>query len=108
MNDPTAKSAGKIGQILYRVEFSVHLKFDKGQTTFVRVCDLPFVPFIGLDVLDDVLGQFEIKHVAWTSRGNMFLCQANENAENWTIRKACAAMRKADWAEDREAREMNN
>jgi hypothetical protein len=60
---------------MFRVEFSVHLTYSKGMTSFRREEELPFVPFIGLDVLDDVLGQFTLEHVAWHSGSRMFLCQ---------------------------------
>jgi len=90
---------------MYRVEFSAHMKYDKGETTFRREERLPFVPFIGLDVLDDALGQFDLKHVAWAGGDcKMFLCQSNVKRREWTIREACKVMKKAGWTEDRESR----
>lgn len=93
---------------MFRVEFTIHMRYDKGETTFQREEKLPFVPFIGLDVLDDVLGQFDLKHVAWAG-GNceMFLCQSNVNRTEWTIREACKAMKRGGWAEDREGRQAD-
>lgn len=92
----------------FRVEFTVHIRYDKGETSFRREEHLPFVPFIGLDILDDVLGEFEIKYVAWASHVEMFLCQSNLEREYWTIRKACSAMKKAGWTEERDCREPDS
>lgn len=108
MNQPNAIPDDKDRQDMFHVEFSVHLKYGKGETTFSREEFLPFVPFIGLDVLDDILGEFEIKHIAWASECKMFLCQANETRDTWTIRKACASMKKAGWTENKELRESDD
>ncbi len=35
----------------FRTEFSLHLRYAKGLALFVREESLPFVPFIGLDIL---------------------------------------------------------
>lgn len=94
--------------VKFRVEFSVHLKYDKGETSFRREEHLPFVPFIGLDILDDALGEFEVKHVAWASHVGMLLCQSNVEKKHWTIRKACSSMKKAGWTEERECREPDS
>ncbi len=50
-----------------RVEFTVHLIYAKGATCFEREEQLPFAPFIGLDVLDNILGEFKLRDVAWDS-----------------------------------------
>jgi len=93
---------------MFRVEFAVHMKYDKGETSFAREEKLPFVPFIGMDVLDDCLGQFEIKHVAWAGGDcKMLLCQSNVKRKEWTIREACKSMKKAGWTEDKESRQMD-
>lgn len=88
----------------FRVEFSVHLRYAKGTTVFQREERLPFVPFVGLDVLDDVLGEFKLEHVAWHSGSRMFLCQSALDRHYWTIQQAQRSMRKAGWAEEKEAR----
>ena len=90
---------------MINVEFSVHLKYDKGETSFRREEKLPFVPFIGMDVLDDVLGQIAIKHVIWAMTPKMLLCQSNVKRKEWSIREACKSMKKAGWAEDKESRQ---
>lgn len=90
---------------MFRVEFSVHLTYFKGITSFQREEELPFAPFVGLDVIDDVLGQFTLEHVAWHSGSSMFLCQSQVERETWGIRVACRTMRKAGWTEDRDSRE---
>ena len=90
---------------MFRIEFSVHLTFSKGITSFRREEELPFAPFIGLDVLDDVLGQFTLEHVAWHTGSGMFLCQSQVDRKDWNIKTACRTMAEAGWTEDREARE---
>jgi hypothetical protein len=62
---------------MHRVEFAVHLRYGKGTTTFRREETVPFAPFVGLDLLDDALGEFKIEHVAWCREPAMFLCQGN-------------------------------
>ena len=93
---------------MFRVEFSIHVKYDKGETSFRREDKLPFVPFIGLTILDDALGEFELKHVAWAPGCNMFLCQSNLTNKKWTIQEARNAMKKARWTEDRESRQLDD
>ena len=93
------------GAAVFRVEFTVHLAYDKGITSFRREEQLPFVPFVGLDILDDVLGQFQLKWVAWHTGSQMFLCQSQVERKNWSIRQACRSMSKAKWKEDHETRE---
>lgn len=89
---------------VFDVEFAVHLGYDKGNARFERADKLPFPPFIGLDVLDDVLGEFRLEHVAWHSETGMFFCQANVDRNSWTLRQARRALAKTGWAEDIEAR----
>lgn len=101
-------NASSNAPVKFRVEFTVHVRYDKGETSFRREEHLPFVPFIGLDILDDVLGEFGIKHVAWASHVEMFLCQSNLEIKYWTIRKACSSMKKAGWTEERDCREPDS
>lgn len=89
---------------MFRVEFAVHLTYQKGVTTFRREEQLPFVPFVGLDILDDALGEFHLEHVAWHAGSQLFLCQASKNHDEWSLGQACRFMGKAKWEEDREAR----
>ncbi len=93
---------------MFRVEYAVHLKYAKGTTTFRREEEVPFVPFIGMDILDNMLGQFTIKHVAWCSAPPMILCQSNEDRSHWTLQQACRAMRKAGWEEEKDSRRKND
>lgn len=92
---------------MFRVEYAVHLKYAKGRTTFRREQTLPFAPFIGLDILDDALGEFKLEHVAWCHATAIFLCQAQVSRTYWTLRTACSSMQKAKWEEDKDAREPN-
>ncbi len=88
----------------FRTEFSQHLRYTKGLALFVREESLPFVPFIGLDILDDVLGEFKLEHVAWHSGTAMFLCQATVDRMYWSLAEAKRALIKAEWKELPEAR----
>lgn len=92
----------------YRVEFAVHLRYAKGSTTFSREQSLPFVPFPDLTVLDDVLGEFTLEHVAWCSKPDMFLCQATVNRDYWSLREALRSMKKVGWKEERDCREPDD
>jgi len=87
------------------MEYSIHLRDAKGFALFVREEQLPFPPFIGLDILDDVMGEFKLEHVAWHTGSGMFLCQATENRNYWTLRQAQQTLKKAGWVEEPEARE---
>ncbi len=89
---------------MFRTEYAVHLRYAKGLAHFSREEQLPFPPFIGLDILDDILGQFKLEHVAWHTGSGMFLCQATEDRSYWTLRQAQQAMRKAGWVEESETR----
>ncbi len=89
---------------MFRVEFAVHLTYERGITTFRREDQLPFAPFIGLDVLDDILGQYTVEHVAWYGGGQMFLCQGSVERTWWNLRTACRKMATAQWEEDKEVR----
>ena len=89
---------------MFRVEYAVHLRYEKGLAHFSREEKLPFAPFVGLDILDDVLGQFSIKFVAWHTGSGMFMCQAAVDRSCWNLRKAQQTMKKAGWSEDKEAR----
>jgi hypothetical protein len=101
-SDLPAQSTPSAG---FRVEFAVHLRYAKGSTTFSREVLLPFAPFPNLTVLDDVLGEFTLKHVAWCSKPDMFLCQATVNRDYWSLRDAVRSMKAVGWKEERDCRE---
>lgn len=90
---------------MFTTEYSLWLQFSKGSTHFRRIERLPFAPFVGITILDDVLGQFTLSDVAWCSTPPMFLCQAAEKRLEWTLKHAQKVMSKAGWEEDVEARE---
>ncbi|MFG0289601.1 MAG: hypothetical protein ACF8CQ_15585 [Rhodopirellula sp. JB044] len=92
---------------MFRTEYAVHLRYAKGMALFSREEQLPFAPFVGLDVLDNVLGEFKLEHVAWHAGSSMFLCQGTVNRNYWNLRQAQQAMKKAGWTEEPEAREPN-
>lgn len=89
----------------YRTEFAVHLRYAKGTTTFSREELMPFVPFPSLTILDNVLGEFTLEHVAWCKNPAMFLCQATVNRDDWSLQVAVRSMKKAKWKEERDCRE---
>jgi len=90
---------------LFKVEFAVYLICKKGQARFERHEELSFVPFPGLVILDDALGQFTLAQVAWHRESHYFLCMGTEERKHWSIRTAKAALEKVGWTEDRDARE---
>lgn len=92
---------------MFRVEFAVHIQHKRGWMTFDREEQLPFAPFIGLDILDDALGQFTLRHVAWHSDSRMFLCQGQKEMPGMTMKAITALMEKHGWTEDRQARESH-
>lgn len=91
---------------MFQVEFAVHVDYAKGNATFQRQEQLPFVPFVGLDLLDDVLGEFKLRDVAWNRGDQTFYCQSLVNRSYWDLRTACRTMAKAGWVEVKEAREL--
>lgn len=76
------------------------------QTSFARGEQIPFAPFIGLDILDNVLGEFKIQHVAWASNVPMFVCQATVHFRNATLSQVTKQLRKGGWQEEKETREI--
>jgi len=88
----------------FRTEYSIHLQYMKGLALFVREEELPFAPFIGLDILDDVLGEFKLEHVTWHTGRGMFMCQATVNRDNWSLAEAKRTLKKVGWSEVPEAR----
>jgi len=90
---------------MFRTHFDLHVYYDKGSTVFMREEALPFVPFIGLDVLDDAIGEFQLEHIAWASDLQAFFCQASKNLTYMSLRKTKAFLKKAGWVEEPQARE---
>jgi hypothetical protein len=86
---------------MFRVEYSLHIQHSGKWLTFVREERLPFVPFIGLDVLDDAIGEFKLTSVAWHSPSQSFLCQAQKTWERRSIRQFTAWLTKAGWTWDK-------
>ncbi len=88
---------------MFRTEFAIHVQFKGGWTTFRREEELPFAPFIGLDVLDDSLGEFQLEHVAWYGPSKLFLCQSQLIRADQTLRQVQKVFKKSAWIEDIEA-----
>lgn len=110
-NNQLPEQAAKVRPELphpFLVEFAVHLYYDKGNTTFQREEQLPFVPFVGLDVLDDALGEFHLEHVAWYSKTSAFYCQSRVDRTYMNIRSAVRLMSRAGWIEQKELREKGH
>ncbi|MEI7684841.1 MAG: hypothetical protein WCL32_07415 [Planctomycetota bacterium] len=86
----------------YSVTFWLFVQHAKGDICFVRYADLPFVPYPGLDIHDDAVGQFRLDEVAWDADEQMFFCQAN-----WTLwadkslRTVRKHMKAGDWEEEK-------
>lgn len=89
---------------MFQVEYAVHLQYTARAMTFVRNELVPFAPFVGLDVLDDTLGEFKLEHITWHQTPPRFQCQSTIIRRDWTLPQACRAMRKAGWVVDKEAK----
>lgn len=90
---------------MFRTHFDLHVSYDKGSTLYMREEQLPFAPFIGLDLLDDAIGEFKVEHIAWASDLQAFFCQASVNLTYLSLRKATARLKKGGWVEEPQARE---
>lgn len=89
----------------FRVSFTLHLRCSDGQTRFEREEHLPFAPFVGLDILDDSLGQFTISQVGWLSERQLFLCHSNVDHCLWSLDDAVREIARSGWTEEEDARE---
>jgi hypothetical protein len=89
---------------MFRVEFSLHVHYKIGWVTFSKEEPLPFAPFVGLDVLDDALGQFTLTHVAWHSGSQMFLCQTQFEAKDKTSSQMAKHLKPGKWIEVEDSR----
>jgi hypothetical protein len=96
----------KAGALMFTVEYTLQVAFKSGQTSFARGEQIPFAPFIGLDILDNVVGEFKIQHVAWPGNVPMFVCQATRHFRNETISQLTKRLRKGGWREEKESREI--
>ena len=90
---------------MFRSEFALHVHYRQGCARFQRTEELPFAPFIGLDVLDDAIGQFHLTYVAWHSGSQMFLCQAQVEMKDFSIRQVASRLKKAGWIEEKDAQQ---
>ena len=52
-------------------------------------------PFVGLDVLDDAIGDFQLEHVAWDPKSKIFLCQSSKRLPHLSVRQICARLKAA-------------
>jgi hypothetical protein len=83
---------------MFRVEFMLHIRQGQKWVVFRRQESIPFAPFVGLDVLDDAVGEFHLKHVAWHSGSQLFLCQAEQRQV--LDRQLAGSLRKVGWIKD--------
>jgi hypothetical protein len=85
----------------FSVHFSLFVKHSKGDACFIRQADLPFVPFPGLDVHDDAVGQFKIRDVAWSAEEEMFFCQSHfDYWDDKSLRTVRQRMKRGGWDDE--------
>jgi hypothetical protein len=89
---------------MFQVEYAVHLQYTARSITFVRKELVGFVPFAGLNILADALGEFRLDHVTWIPISGKFVCRANVRRHDWPLHKSCRAMQKAGWVVDEETK----
>lgn len=91
----------------FQTEYSLHVHYKQGWATFTREEVLDFAPFVGLDILDDSVGQFTLTHVAWCGgpKAKMFLCQSQRMEPDKSLVQVKRMLKAAGWAEVVEARQ---
>lgn len=90
----------------FQTEYRLHIQYKQGWATFARDELLDFAPFIGLDILDDSVGQFTLTNVAWFGgpKIKMFLCQSQLKYPDKSLAQLKKMLKAAGWCEDVEAR----
>jgi hypothetical protein len=87
---------------MYQVKFLMHLHYTARTIIFVRSDAVPFVPFVGLEILDEALGEFRLEQVTWIQEPAKFVCRSSMRRHDWPLHKACRSMQKAGWVLDGE------
>jgi hypothetical protein len=62
---------------------------------------IPFAPFVGLDILDDAIGDFQLEYVAWDPKSKIFLCQSRTRLPHLSVRQFCARLKAAGWVREK-------
>ena len=90
----------------FQTEYRLHIQYKQGWATFSREELLDFAPFVGLDILDDSVGQFTLTKVAWFGGGSikMFMCQSQLKYPDKSLAQVKKMLKAAGWSEDVEAR----
>lgn len=89
---------------MFQVEYTIRVKYLNGVATFKRIESIEFTPFVGLHIIDEALGQFQIEWVAWFSLGKLFLCQSNAQRNSMSFRDLAKTMKLGGWQEERDER----
>lgn len=91
--------------MIFRTEYTLHVRYKQGWTSFRREELLEFAPFVGLDVLDDSIGQFTLTRVAWFGgkEVKMFLCQSQFEVRQKNLQQVKRMLKAAGWIEDKAA-----
>jgi hypothetical protein len=101
-----AEFARHFNPMTFRTEYTLHVRYKQGWASFRREEQLEFAPFVGLDVLDDSVGQFTLTSVAWYGgkEVKMFLCQSQLQVREKNLQQVTKMLKVAGWTEDKEAR----
>jgi hypothetical protein len=86
---------------MFRIEYALHIKHDSKRYLFLKEGKIPFAPFVGLDILDDAIAEFQLEHVAWEPKSKIFLCQSSKRLPHLSVRQFCARLKAAGWVRDK-------
>jgi hypothetical protein len=89
---------------MFQVEYTFRVKYSNGVATFKRIESIEFAPFVGLHIIDEALGQFQIEWVAWFSLEKLFLCQSTAQRNSMSFRDLAKTMKQGGWQEERDER----
>lgn len=85
---------------MFPVTYTLFLKCEDGDLIFERGEELPFVPYAGLAIGDDAVGEFQIEHTLWEGSEKRFFCQSNfTHFDSYTKRINRRRMKEVGWSE---------
>ena len=83
---------------MFAVTFGIWIKCKDGELDYGRLAELPFVPYPGLDIEDDALGEFKLLQVRWSGSERRFYCFSNFTLfESHSMRWMKQRLKKAGW-----------
>ena len=84
--------------MMFPVTFGIWIKCKDGELDYERIAELPFAPYPGLDIEDDVLGDFELLQVRWIGSEQRFECYSNFDLfDSRSMRSVKKRLKEAGW-----------